>query len=97
METNCKYCGKPLVEVKKITSGKFCSYSCYEHWSKENKEPNCQCAICGKEMYLKPSRIKRAEHGITCSKECGYKLKSQYMAGGEKSSVWINWRQKFLL
>lgn len=32
-------------------------------------------------MYLKPSRIKRAEHGITCLKECGYKLKSQYMAG----------------
>jgi hypothetical protein len=32
-------------------------------------------------MYLKPSRIKRAQNGITCSKECASILKGKYMAG----------------
>lgn len=32
-------------------------------------------------MYLKPSRIKRAKNGVTCSKECTYKLKSEYTRG----------------
>lgn len=57
----------------------FCSYKCYEEWCKFNKEPNCMCAICNTPMYLKPSRIARAIHGVTCSKECSNKLKSIYM------------------
>lgn len=43
------------------------------------KTPNCKCVICGREMYLKPSRLKRVKNGITCSLECSYKLKSEYM------------------
>ena len=46
---------------------------------KFNKEPNTKCSICGKEMYLKPARLKRVKNGITCSKECGNILKSKYM------------------
>lgn len=30
-------------------------------------------------MYLKESRLKRVKNGITCSKECTYILKAQYM------------------
>nr|DAW84355.1 MAG TPA: HNH endonuclease [Caudoviricetes sp.] len=41
----------------------------------------CKCKICGKAMYLKPSRLKRVKNGITCSKECASKLKSEYMKG----------------
>jgi len=46
-----------------------------------NKEPNCKCLICGKIMYLKPFRLKRVVNGITCSKNCSYKLKAIYMKG----------------
>ena len=78
----CKICGKTgyLVDTKKFPKD-FCSYRCYEEWLKWNKTPNCKCVICNKEMYLKPSRIKRAKHGVTCSLECANKLKSQYMTG----------------
>lgn len=78
----CKNCGKEGYEIspKKFPKD-FCSYHCYEEWSKFNKTPNCKCTVCGREMYLKPSRLKRIKHGITCSKECTYKLKSEYMSG----------------
>lgn len=59
----------------------FCSYGCYEKWLRSNRTPNCECAVCGKKMYLKPSRIKRAKNGVTCSKECANKLKATYMKG----------------
>ena len=32
-------------------------------------------------MYLKPSRLKRVKNGVCCSKECTYKLKSEYSKG----------------
>lgn len=81
MDKNCKFCGKSLEGIENIVSGKYCSYKCYEKWSRDNKEPNCSCVICGKQMYLKPSRIKRAVNGITCSKDCANKLKAIYMKG----------------
>ena len=78
----CIVCGKENYDVntKKFPS-KFCSYGCYDKWRKENEEPNCECAVCHKPMYLKPYRIERATNGITCSKECANKLKEQYMLG----------------
>ena len=79
MEKNCKNCGKEIIEAKAPKN--FCSNKCYDEWSKFNKTPNCRCAYCGKEMYLKPSRIKRAKNGVTCSKECANALKSEYMSG----------------
>jgi len=78
----CEICKK---EDYKIDTSKFpkrfCSYKCYGEWQKFNKEPNCFCFICKKEMYLKPSRLKRIKNEITCSIECSSKLKSDYMKG----------------
>jgi hypothetical protein len=76
----CIVCGKENypIDTKKFPKT-FCSYKCYEEWQKFNKTPNCKCVICGREMYLKPSRLKRVKNGITCSLECSYKLKSEYM------------------
>lgn len=56
----CIICGKEGYEInpKKFPKD-FCSYKCYEEWQKWNKEPNCECAVCHKKMYLKPSRLKR--------------------------------------
>jgi hypothetical protein len=78
----CKVCGKENypIDTKKFPKD-FCSYKCYEEWQKFHKTPNCKCSVCDKPMYLKPSRIKRAKNGITCSIECASKLKSQYMQG----------------
>lgn len=75
----CKNCGQELKGDEK-TKG-FCKYSCYENWIKWNKTPNCKCPICGKEFYLKPSRIKSCKNGVTCSRECAGKLKSIYSRG----------------
>ena len=49
----------------------------FKEWTKFNKEPNCKCSFCKKEIYVKPSRLKRVKNGICCSKECTYKLKSE--------------------
>lgn len=42
---------------------------------------NCKCIVCGKSMYVKPSRLKRVKHGITCSKECENKNRSIWFSG----------------
>lgn len=78
----CIICGKENypIDTKKFPKD-FCSYKCYEEWQKFNKTPNCTCSICGRSMYLKPSRLSRVKNGITCSKECANKLKSSYMSG----------------
>ena len=68
------------INTKKFPKN-FCSYKCYEEWSKFNKEPNCSCSVCGIKMYLKPSRLKRVKNGITCSQKCANLLKTQYMIG----------------
>lgn len=78
----CIQCGNSIlvVDTKKFPKT-FCSYNCYETWNKFHKTPNCKCDVCGKEMYLKPSRLKRVKNGITCSIECASILKSTYMQG----------------
>lgn len=82
METKCIICGKENydIDTKKFPKD-FCSYKCYEEWQKWNKESNCECSVCHKLIYIKPSRLKRVKNGITCSKECSNKLKSEYMKG----------------
>lgn len=78
----CKICGSTdyPIDTKKFPKD-FCSYKCYEKWCKFSKTPNCECSVCGKQMYLKPSRLKRVKNGITCSTECSNKLRSEYMKG----------------
>lgn len=79
----CEYCGKEYnpSDVKGNFRKRFCSNHCYEDWCKWNKTPNCKCATCGKEFYLKPSRIKKCKHGVTCSIECMAKYKSIWFSG----------------
>lgn len=45
------------------------------------KSNNCKCTVCGKPMYVKPSRLSRNKYGITCSKECGRKNRSRWFSG----------------
>jgi hypothetical protein len=73
----CPVCKKEFI-VKPTGFSKVCSITCYEKYVKFNNTPNCACVICGKEMYLKPSRLKRVKHGITCSRNCHYELKKIY-------------------
>lgn len=42
---------------------------------------NIKCCVCGKELILKPSRIKRVKHGVTCSKKCFYIRQKEFMIG----------------
>lgn len=41
------------------------------------KEYNCNCYVCKKPMYRKPSYIKRHKYGCTCSHECMVEMKKQ--------------------
>lgn len=75
----------------------FCSWKCYEEWTKFNKTPNCSCEVCKVPMYLKPYRLKRVKHGITCSKKCFAKRQEKLMSGtgnhqhgliGDKNKSW---------
>ena len=77
----CKFCGKDISTEIDNYSKDFCSYTCYERWSRYNKLPNCECVVCHRKMYLRPSRLQRVKNGITCSKECAYILKSNYSSG----------------
>lgn len=79
----CRWCGKqdyPTHSSSKFPRD-FCSYGCYEHWRTWNEKPNCTCSVCGKEIYMKPSRLKRVKNGITCCKSCANALKSEYSMG----------------
>lgn len=43
--------------------------------------PNCKCVICGKPMYIRPSRLCKLKHGATCSLKCGAKNRSIWFKG----------------
>lgn len=78
----CTICNKTdyVVNTSKFPK-QFCSYKCYENHLKQSKKSNCKCSVCNKEMYMKSSRLQRTKNGITCSKECGIKLKKLYSKG----------------
>lgn len=57
----------------------FILISVMKNFLKWNREPNCECVVCHKKMYLKPYRLKRVKNGITCSKECASILQSEWM------------------
>lgn len=60
---------------------RFCSWKCYETYKQINTKSNCKCSICGKEMYLKPFRLRRVIYGVVCSDKCKSKQKSEFMSG----------------
>lgn len=84
--SNCKYCGKEydrnILDSKKFPVD-FCCYSCYENYQKFNHDPNCKCAVCGKDLYIKSYRLNRLvdKDNITCCKDCSNKLKSITFSG----------------
>lgn len=46
------------------------------------RTPNYKCVICSKDMYVRPSAIKKGKGwGFTCSKECGVKNRSKHTVG----------------
>jgi hypothetical protein len=76
--TNCKNCNKEIEDTK---YGQFCVYSCYEKYSLVNKEPNCECTICKKKMYMKQFRLNKAKNGITCSRQCSSEMRKIFFVG----------------
>ncbi len=82
-EGTCIVCGKEVNESNYNPSYglRFCSWPCYEQHKSSNTVPNCECSICKKPMYLKPSRLKRTKNDVTCSFECKNELKKEYMKG----------------
>ena len=77
----CKQCKKEYLNQNPKLPTNICSNKCYDEFQKWNKEPNCECPVCHKKFYVKPSRLKRVKHEPTCSVECSSMLKSQYMSG----------------
>jgi 5-methylcytosine-specific restriction endonuclease McrA len=81
----CLECRKEYQENKKeITRGKkkgnlqgqFCSLKCggiYTNKLREKKNPNVQCALCGKEMYRPPARLKTRSGLVFCGVTCQHK------------------------
>lgn len=83
---NCKYCSEEFeAEIREVNRGnaKFCSLSCVakNRHSKNEKEPNVECAYCGKEIYRKPSQIKASNtNTFFCCRE--HKDKGQRLESG---------------
>lgn len=79
----CAYCGKEF-EVSPSYGGThtYCSNTCATAAKKVEHLPNTKCFVCGKPIYIKPSRIKRSKSGkFTCSKECMGKMRSILFTG----------------
>lgn len=75
VEVKCAYCGKvEYVTPCRAKKYQCCSKKCLGDLRRKT-DPNCTCPICGKEFYVKPSRITRVKTQICCSKECSNKLK----------------------
>ena len=69
METNCKYCGKPLTESQIKKGNKYCSRRCsglYTASQKMAPVPEVRCKNCGK--LLTRTQIKR--ENTFCSTAC---------------------------
>lgn len=51
-----------------------------EYWKYHGK-PNCVCTVCGKAMYIRPNRLKKCKHGVTCSLKCSNINRSKWFSG----------------
>ena len=48
----------------------------------QNRKSNYQCVVCGNDMYVRPSSMKKSKGwGFTCSKECGKTNRSNHTKG----------------
>lgn len=46
----------------------------------ENRKPNTKCDLCGKDIYIRPNRLKTSKFK-SCSIECSKKLRSEFSKG----------------
>jgi len=67
---NCLNCEQEfqarLSEIRR-GNGKFCSTSCSSKYAAKQrppKEPNCECALCGKKFYKKPYSLTKSKSGL---------------------------------
>lgn len=79
----CAYCGKEFeVAPSYGRTHTYCSNACATAAKKVEHVPNRECFICGKPIYIKPSRIARSKSGkFTCSTECMGKMRSIIFIG----------------
>ena len=71
----CESCQKPFqtrpAEINR-GGGRFCSLSCSGRRKRTpEKLPNCQCAHCNKEIWIKETKLGKGKTGLHfCSREC---------------------------
>lgn len=85
----CIVCGKTEYKYNNSYGSNFCSWACYEKNKQFTTKPNCSCVVCGKEFYLKPSRLKRVATGVVCSAKCKNELSRINMIGSNNHQFGI--------
>lgn len=58
----------------------FCDKACENEFRRKNKLTNCVCMICNKNIYRKPSDLKKIKN-VCCSIECSAKMRSKMFTG----------------
>jgi len=80
---NCKVCNKTNYKYNPSLGIYYCSWPCYETQKRNNTIPNCECVVCHKKLYIKPSKLEivKDKQGITCSRKCSAINRQAYMKG----------------
>jgi G:T-mismatch repair DNA endonuclease (very short patch repair protein)/endogenous inhibitor of DNA gyrase (YacG/DUF329 family) len=83
----CEYCHEEYeIKNSQVDNSRFCSNECKNKWQSENLIGensytwkgglvNCECAFCGKDVKIKPNRLKNRNKTF-CSYECCHKYYS---------------------
>lgn len=69
---NCEYCGKETYKTQthmKRNTHHFCSFECYQNYTKENSREYRKCKVCNDEFYVLKSSTQEL-----CSYECRYEF-----------------------
>ena len=61
----CLNCGKDIPPDHK----NFCSYTCFQEYSKRTRRIYTKCLVCGKEIFMKKSEAKKRKQ-VFCSIDC---------------------------
>lgn len=97
IEYACRFCKQTFTDYPSAHR-QFCSRDCYSSWRKQqpkSKQHNWKggkktavCSTCGKELYVWPYRIKKAQ-AVFCSYKCRSSWYSENYSG-EHSPQWLN-------
>ena len=81
---NCHNCKKDYWKTPSVAErSRFCSRHCQREFHGWNNLPNASCATCGKDMHLKPSKLKKLKHQPTCSTACMAKYREKVYSGSK--------------